>query len=671
MDAEYQGKIVPGIICALLFAPFLLPAASPETVPEAWRIPEIMKRNYTVFFSARWTDSAFWKDLVAPGVFREKTELPEDYQRLGKLDFFKNAALTYLCSGNFRRFISGAELIRADQLMHPKQAAYADSPRKAAFPFLVDYSGNRTLPGKMLGEDFRHDIPAYRKWLETHPNFYGFRLSEWDNETVGFEYFLNLARKRKIITDAEYAGMKKRFPPAGDRNEMLARTRKMYDLLRKLYFNDPDHLVSMHAGWNFGHMAAAWGVRSIMLETTNTSHGNSYYRWQSSMFFIRGAARQFGIPWGWYLASFFNGPDAEGKWRNNSEVKYVSRGGKYQGMTGPDCGMSLSLRKRGTWLAWLSGASFFERENWLGSYLEWDWDKVNSVRLSPEGEFVVNFHTLTKRIDRGVPYTPVALLIPFNQGYPATGGKSWRCFAYTPGDFMIDAWLATVIPAYARPEALKRGEEGCLFNSPFGDGFDVLAPDVPGRNDFYNTLRNYPAAVLLGDYKPSQTLRTDLERYAAEGGTLILADEHRKLGISESGKGKILTLPADFLPPFHSGTLDGTMRGEIRFPKIGALLEKLLKKLLPVTVSGDIQYGLNRTRKGWLVYLINNRGVTKYADSAEKINPAAETEIRIKPNGFTFREAFERIGNRRLSLRNGTVTLRVESGGVRLVELNS
>ena len=66
-----------------------------------------------------------------------------------------------------------------------------------------------------------------------------------------------------------------------------------------------------------------------------------------------------------------------------------------------------------------------------------------------------------------------------------------------------------------------------------------------------------------------------------------------------------------------------------------------------------------------------DRIIKIYADSAEKINPAAETEIRIKPNGFTFREAFERIGNRRLSLRNGTVTLRVESGGVRLVELNS
>jgi hypothetical protein len=53
----------------------------------------------------------------------------------------------------------------------------------------------------------------------------------------------------------------------------------------------------------------------VFSETTNT--GN--YRHQVSMVSVRGAARQSGKPWAWYIATFYNGYDRQGEWSVNNE----------------------------------------------------------------------------------------------------------------------------------------------------------------------------------------------------------------------------------------------------------------------------------------------------------------------------------------------------------------
>jgi len=60
-----------------------------------------------------------------------------------------------------------------------------------------------------------------------------------------------------------------------------------------------------------------------------------------------------------------------------------------------------------------------------------------TLSLSTLGEKAAYFYRFTRRHpDRGVPYAPVALLLPFDHGiYPGFGPKlAWNAFPYTPGD---------------------------------------------------------------------------------------------------------------------------------------------------------------------------------------------------------------------------------------------
>ena len=58
---------------------------------------------------------------------------------------------------------------------------------------------------------------------------------------------------------------------------------------------------------------------------------------------------------------------------------------------------------------------------------------------------------------------------------------------------------------------------------------------------------------------------------------------------------------------------------------------------MPVSVDGDIQWGVNKTEKGWLVYLINNTGVIKFSDEPEEydLSKTARVTVRRKATGET------------------------------------
>jgi hypothetical protein len=50
---------------------------------------------------------------------------------------------------------------------------------------------------------------------------------------------------------------------------------------------------------------------------------------------------------------------------------------------------------------------------------------------------------------------------------------------------------------------------------------------------------------------------------------------------------------------------------------------------MPVKVEGDIQWGVNKTKDGWLVWLINNKGVVKFAGEPEELDPKAASTVKV------------------------------------------
>ncbi|MCB1126003.1 MAG: hypothetical protein KDM81_05870, partial [Verrucomicrobiae bacterium] len=63
-----------------------------------------------------------------------------------------------------------------------------------------------------------------------------------------------------------------------------------------------------------------------------------------------------------------------------------------------------------------------------------------------------------------------------------------------------------------------------------------------------------------------------------------------------------------------------------------ARLAELCRGLLAIAVEGEpVQYQINRLPTGWVVELVNNRGVAKQKDQAAVVDPTAVARVILKP----------------------------------------
>ena len=76
-------------------------------------------------------------------------------------------------------------------------------------------------------------------------------------------------------------------------------------------------------------------------------------------------------------------------------------------------------------------------------------------------------------------------------------------------------------------------------------------------------------------------------------------------------------------------TLERVRRGEIPCELMAALFGRIQDETLPVRVEGDVQFGVNRTKNGYLVWFINNKGVTHFMGEKATIDPNAVARVRV------------------------------------------
>ncbi len=104
-------------------------------------------------------------------------------------------------------------------------------------------------------------------------------------------------------------------------------------------------------------------------------------------------------------------------------------------------------------------------------------------------------------------------------------------------------------------------------------------------------------------------------------------------------------------------------------PVVPRLIAHLSRSLMPVEVSGQVEWLVNRTKAGWSVTLLNPSGQDK---PQQGITP---TDYRQnKPVTIRLHVAMTMVRDRlqpdeALKIENGAVTLEVPAGGVRIVEL--
>lgn len=528
--------------------------------------------------------------------------------------------------------------------------------------------------------DILMDKKGYEEWKKAHPGFVGFPVEEWDNAYRSILRTKNLQEtlNRSGVSSKNVEMISRVIRDPKSRKDALRGLKLIHNNLTKLHFNDPSKMVFLDCAGAYSHYAMEWGCGYAFIETTCAG----YQRHQPQMYFVRGASRQYGVPWGWYIAVGMNGkkgytdPDYIGTWSCNA--------------AGSDGGISPSLNKRDRYLAWLSGAQMVRNEVWPWTYCM-DKNKDGVYELSPHGKAMKEWYDfIMKNPERGVSYAPVALGVPFEHGVcPIQGGKPFGIFPYNAGDIMTEATLRAIVP-WMMHKVREKPQEWAYCGSPYGDIYDVVIPETPSGPVKLNVLKNYRAFFMNGEHAPSKALAKRLEEYVRGGGTLII--NTRQLGkyfssaflgaqltgktfhtsntvLSPAGK-KLFTLPREY--EFDQITLKGARillkdssgnilacantvgKGKVilttpcmlihknavkttsqhtpwvKFPFINWILDNLVKDLVPVTIDKkEIQYGLNILKDGVLLYLFNNEGVHKTAVSAEKLDPRETRNVQV------------------------------------------
>ncbi|MGA2621604.1 MAG: hypothetical protein ABSF26_28720 [Thermoguttaceae bacterium] len=395
----------------------------------------------------------------------------------------------------------------------------------------------------------------------------------------------------------------------------------------------------------------------------------------------------------------------------------------------PNGGHSSYYLFREWYHAWLAGAAVVCPEGCQSNFFAGNEKRHQesppdvTIPLSPIGRRAQKFLSLTRRHpDIGVPYTPFALMFDEYCGYtgfreqvpcPWNGLKpSWSDWeivlffeALFPGHMELVFTPETMLPPRDERYKTHVHPERVSVPTPYSEGYDALLSSVP-----HDVLKSYPVVICLGEHEFLPQTVGKLVDYLRYGGRLCLTyQQAAQLGMKggqdqttafqklrQAGKvdlyglkpseiptdvdssrwtrwGRLVVYEPeketeDSLQARHEATK--LLPHEERFVKeTGQLLGHLCAEYLPVRVSGNIQYTLNRTRTGWLIGLFNNEGATKTHITPVVIDPSKTQRVTARAKEGNIKSAREWCEEKEVPVRNGEVTVEVPPGEVRIVEL--
>lgn len=477
--------------------------------------------------------------------------------------------------------------------------------------------------------------------------FHAIQLGEW-----GY-YFHNLASNEgwwRAVYGDEFETFKPLMKPAGLKgyDRPPASRRECYEVVRDYYRSRSrdllDRVISVTGHSHYEAYAAEWGTCCVGLEL-----GENIAFTQSKLAFARGASRQWEVPWSVQVSPWFAGAcTTAGPLR-----------GEPGAVRGLDAGHSLSFYER-LWLhAWFAGAAMVTPENSIAIFFE---EASSPWTLTSHGEKAVEVFHFMQGHSPGVPYTPVAIVLDHWAGYNGYMGRPWGILEPTPGDREIqDLFDHQLFPGsdhiHTRPDPANP-EASYLRPTPCGEMFDVLLSTAPGR-----VLAAYPAVLLVGDHTFEPAFREALEAALRQGARVLLNERHRiELGdvlAKWQGLGDVEVLESWT----HPVTRRTTAIADVR-------LRSLADDLLPLRVSGDpVGYQINRLPGGWVVELINNRGVAKKPDRPATVDPTAVARVVIEPR-FLAASASEWRSGRRYE-GSGPWTVEIEPGRSEFVSITA
>lgn len=468
----------------------------------------------------------------------------------------------------------------------------------------------------------------------------------------------------------------------------------------------------------FAHAAREWGARTIGYESSAVAPSLAM-----RLAFLRGGARQYGGLWATYRSCNFG--DSATIYSEQSTYpgpKYV-----YDNSYDSWAGAGMTWYKFDLWHQYLSGSSMFYHEQGFDEFWMPGGGSTprKPIQLSPKGRLVDEFLRLTsKHPDRGTPFTPIAFLLDPAHGWDPNGFRpayfgfdesvNPEVLAFDRHARMLKEWFRVAYHPYGPHEAsINTGVTPTYLPGVFGNIFDVLVA-APAKLD---VLGSYPVVLLSGELDLSAEAGQKLAAYIEAGGTLIASDDQltgegvSALKLPELGAAdeddRLIWRPTNKTVSSQRFRYRAIKGGEVlattsqgasiaaSFPRgqgrlvflsvprglgidmsstplVALVLAHARQGLLPIEVTGEVEWLLNRTDSGWLVALINpagnNRmqhgiGVTDYSQQRT-------VTIRVPPSS---KSASEWFTEEALPIRGEGNERRVEvvipAGGIRIVDL--
>ncbi len=162
-------------------------------------------------------------------------------------------------------------------------------------------------------------------------------------------------------------------------------------------------------------------------------------------------------------------------------------------------------------------------------------------------------------------------------------------------------------------------------------GVSFSAEKLPAADDVLEADGKSPAFKFGEAYSVRKATPTTAKPVLVDANGAVVA------WANDFDKGRVVTIAVDKLLPDSLAATRLNYENEAfaitsskhRFPLIAYLLRRIQDETLPVTVEGDIQWGVNKTKTGWLVWLINNKGVVKFAGEPEELDPKAASTVKV------------------------------------------
>lgn len=590
-------------------------------------------------------------------------------------------------------------------------------PQGLAFARWLDTHPDR-LWGTMM--NYAPDTPVGEAGIKAFGQYRNRYVGAIAGESLSYAYPEPERMKAATATAATRRELVEAFTPLTLESNK-AKYRAVYG--RDLDANPFEDVISCLSVENiaFAPLLSQWGCRTLGYESSAMTSSLLSMRWA----FMRGIARQGGHTTCTYRSCNFG--DASTIFSNTQS--YHSPQAILDNYYSVYSGAGMTWYKMDIWYQYMAGSSMFYHEQGFDEF----WKPggtaaagIQEAQLSPKGKLVDRFLRVTAREpNRGDPITPVAFLVDYAHGWePAPfwpnsfGDWHKQPDRFRRGDHerMLNEYFWSAFhPIGPESEKPMTGTNEVYVPGVFGDIFDVIFayPDT----ERWRTIDTYPVVIAAGEIELTRAEGQRLARYVEQGGTLLVADEHltgpglaelrlpiagetaeadgyywltdpalqpsplfryRSIRVPEGGRVLAATASGDCFCAsedrgqgrlIYLSAPYGLSVGRQALPVIPRLIAHLSRGLMPVEVTGEVEWLVNRTLRGFAVTLLNPAGQAKPQQGITATDYGQSRAVTITAHAPVTTARDWLLPDDPLKVLDGRVECEVPAGGVRIIAL--